>query len=147
MKKLLFALLMVVTTVVSAQKSEPFVGLGTSLSEGLSTYCLEVGFYNEKLALGLGNEIFETEGEYHDVVSFRTYIPVYTVNKVCFNYFSACKMMISPDLDLSFEQGFAIGFNISKHINPYFNFTSYFSEGEAPFEPTRLSIGISFWLI
>lgn len=147
MKKLFFGLLMVVATVVNAQQNEPFVGLGTSISEGMPTYCLEVGFYNDKLSLALGDEVYENNGEYYNMVSFRTYIPVYTVKNTCFNYFSACKVHTNNDLNLTFEQGIAVGFNISKHINPYFNFTTYFSEGDSPFNPTRLAIGISLWLI
>jgi hypothetical protein len=147
MKKLIFGLLVMLCITVNAQQSEPFVGAGASISEGMPTYGLELGFYNDKLALAIGDEVYEMNGEYNNMISFRTYIPVYTVNKVCFNYFSACKMHTNSDLDLVFEQGFAVGFNISDHINPYFNFTTYFGEGDSLFNPTRLAIGISLWLI
>lgn len=140
MKKLLF-LIMMIPSLCFTQVSFPYIGGGTSISAGVVTYGAEVGLYNEKLALAIGDEFYQAE-EMEDYLSFKSYLKMLGFGDFAYYYYSAIKVHAQSDVDLIFEQGFVVYWTSWGHWLPQVSATTYFAEGTAPFNPATLSLGI-----
>lgn len=133
MRKLLFICLMAVSVISSSQI---YVGAGTSVSGGELTYGAEAGYYNENVALGIGDE-FTPGVEESNYVSFKMYGFMASFGQFSIYDYAAMKVNVQ-DCSLVAETGPVVYFTRWRDWYPQASWTFSFSSDN----PITGSIGV-----
>jgi len=133
MRKYLFTCLMALGLACSSQV---YVGAGSSVCQGDFTYGAEVGYYNQTIALGLGDE-FTPGIDSSNLVSFKMYGWIVSFGDFSIYEYAAMKVNVFTTI-LSAETGPVVYYTKWEHFYPQVSWTLNFASNS----PITSSIGV-----